>query len=727
MRPLDLIRLRGGKSVPFIRQTEISECGLACLAMVAGYHGLVVDPPSLRRRFAVGPRGTPLKILMHAAEQLGLVPRAIKTTIELLGEARLPAILHWDLSHYVVLVKTKKNKYLIHDPGLGKRVLSREEISAKFTGVVLELSPAADFQPAKQAGKMDIKLWQLWSHISGLKRSIIQVLVLTLVLQAFVLTSPFYMQVALDTVLPSLDVDFLVVLAIGFGLFTLINAGATLLRHQVLLSVGSLISFQIAVNVGRRLFRLPLTYFERRHIGDVLSRFGSIEPIREALTKGLVAALVDGVFVIFTLIIMLFYSMTLAAIALVTVLVYAAVRLVLFQEMRHRTEEVIVTRGQEESTMIESLRGIVTLRLFAREAERHWMWQTRLADAVNADIRAGRLQLSQDALNVLLFGLENVVSIYLAVRLAIDGGFSVGMVFAYMSYKQQFVRSVTALIEEAITFRMLGLHLERLSDIALEPEDPTFQQPDATYADREVQGSLEVCDLRFRYAEGEPYVLQGASIAVEKGEYIAITGPSGAGKTTFLKLLLGLMPPDEGEILVDGVPIARFGLMRYRESAAAVLQDDQLFAGSLAQNISFFDAEADPSRIEECARLAAIHDDIMQMPMRYETLVGDTSSTLSGGQKQRVLLARALYKRPKILLMDEGTAHLDAMTEAAVNRSVGALGITRIIIAHRLETIRSADKIYLLSEGHFHPGDSTGAQLVTENQSHIKTLRRPHP
>lgn len=685
--------------VRLVRQTEIAECGLASLTMVANFHGLDVDLGTMRRRFAPSLRGAALKTLIGLADRIGLTPRAVKLPLESLPGLHVPAVLHWDMNHYVVLERVKGGKALIHNPDGRSAWLPMAEVSDHFTGVALELRPSNEFQTGQQRERL--RLSQLWQRMTGIKRALLQVLVLTLVLQAFVLASPYYMQLAIDQALPALDHDLLTVLALGFGLFTVINAGATLLRSFVLLVAGTSISYGLASNIARRLFRLPIYWFEKRHTGDILSRFQSIGPIQNLLTQGAVGALVDGALAILTLALMLWYSLQLALIAIIAFALYAVVRLVSFSFEREAQEASIITHGKEQTTLIETLRGMTTLRLFGREALRHALWQTKLTDAVNADVRFARIHIWQSTANTLIFGLENIITVWLAIGYVIDGaGFSVGMVFAYLSYKTQFMQKAAALIDQGIAFKMLGLHLERLSDIALSDEDKSFGA-NADFA-TDLKGRIEFRDVFYRYSPSDPLVLDGANLTIEPGEHVAITGPSGGGKSTLVKLLLGLVEPEAGEVLVDGLPLARFGYKSFHSQIAAVLQEDSLFAGSLADNIALFDETVDMERVVAAAVAASIHDDIARMPMQYETLVGDMGSTLSGGQKQRVLLARALYRRPKVLVMDEGTAHLDVQHEQAVNAAIAAMGITRIIIAHRQETIAQASRVLVMAGGKLH-------------------------
>ncbi|WP_187335192.1 peptidase domain-containing ABC transporter [Novosphingopyxis iocasae] len=679
--------------VRLMRQTEMAECGLACLAMVANFHGRRIDLGTMRRRFAPSMRGAPLKALITIADRIGLAPRPVKLPLEELGNLHLPAVLHWDLNHYVVLEAVKNGKALIHNPASSSKWLPIEEVSKHFTGVALELRPVDDFTRSDE--RQRLKLSQLWRNMSGLKRALVQTLILSLLLQAFVLALPYYMQLAIDRVLPGQDLDLLVVLAIGFGLFMLINVAATMLRSFVLLWAGTSLGFGLATNIARRLFRLPVEWFEKRHVGDILSRFQSIQPIQDLLLTGAIAALVDGAMAVLTLTVMFFYSPVLAMIALLAFGLYLVVRTISFAFERDAIEETITTSAAEQSTLIETLRGITSLRLFNREALRHAMWQSKLTDNVNADVRRARIGIWQQTANALLFGIENILTVYLAIRFALGGGFSVGMIFAYMSYKTQFTQKAAGLVDQFIAFRMIGLHLERLSDIALADEDISFG-PSAE-AHTELKGRIELRGVQFRYAPSDPLVLDGVDLVVEPGDHIAITGPSGGGKSTLVKILLGLTQPDGGEMLVDGMPLERFGYKSFHEQIAAVLQEDTLFAGTLADNIALFDDTPDMQLVMAASQAAAIHDDIARMPMQYETLVGDMGSTLSGGQKQRVLLARALYRRPKLLVMDEGTAHLDSEHEKAVNAAISQIGITRIVIAHRSETISAAGTVWELN------------------------------
>ncbi|HEX8380695.1 MAG TPA: peptidase domain-containing ABC transporter [Allosphingosinicella sp.] len=682
-----------------VRQSEAAECGLAALAMIANWWGHDFDLAALRSRFGISSRGVTLRDLMEMADALHLSPRPLKVGLESLAALHLPAILHWDMDHFVVLERVANGKAFILDPGTDARWHDEESLSRHFTGVALELRPTTDFTPQQERQKL--RLAQLWSGAVGMRRSIAQAAILSLVLQAHVLAAPYLLQLAVDQALPALDADLMTVLAVGFAIFALINAGASLLRSFVLLASGTALSFGIASNVARRLMRLPAGWFEKRSIGDILSRFQSVMPIQRLLTESAAAAIIDGMLAVLTFALMLAYSPLLTLIPLTAFLIYGTVRALTLAAQRRTENERIAAIGREQSSMIETLRGIVTVRLSGRETVRHAVWQNRLSESLGANYGRERIRAHQEAVATLLGALEIVAVVWLAVQLAIDGGFTVGMIFAFLAYRLQFATATRSLLDKAIDFRMLSLHLERLSDIALTREDPGFAEPAAHAAP--FRGEIELRNVSFAYAPHEPPVLTGVDLHVRPGEHVAITGPSGGGKTTLVKILLGLLEPMGGDVLIDGIPLARYGRRAFRENVAVVLQDDLLFAGTIAENVAGFEP-VDEERLQSALRTASIDEDVEAMPMRHLTLVGDMGSSFSGGQRQRILLARALYRRPKLLVLDEGTAHLDSAQEHKVNDAIAALGITRIIVAHRKETIAAADRVVVIEGGRIASG-----------------------
>ena len=684
-----LLNFGGQGRLPVIQQTEAAECGLACLAMISSYHGHRIDLNTLRRRHPVSLKGATLRALIQVASQMHFLCRPLRFELGDLKRLHMPTIVHWDMNHFVVLKSVTRRGVLVHDPASGKKFFPIAEASKHLTGVALELSPSEGFSPKDERARLPFSTF--WTQLQGSGHALVQILILSVVLEIFVIASPFYLQLTIDEVIARGDADLLIVLAFGFGLLGAIKVGSTAIRSLIILVVQNVLHFQIGARLFHHLVRLPIAYFEKRHIGDILSRFTSIEPIRSALAEGMIAATIDGLMALATLAMIFVYSTQLALVVLAAFLLYSVVRLGLYRLLRDRSLAAIEAKAHENSTFIETLRAVQSLKVFNRESDRETQWLNRYGDVVSANVRLGRAKIAFATTNDALFALESVVTIYLAARLALNNSLTIGMIFAFMSYKQHFTEKAVQLVEKALDFRILELHLERLADIALSPLERGHDQ-DLAYM-RQIRGRIELRNVSFRYAETEPFVLEDISFVIEPGEFVTITGPSGAGKTTLIKIMLGLLEPTRGEVVIDAVPLSTIGPRAYREHVGAVMQEDQLLSGSVADNICFFDPAFDQDRMIQCTQLAGIHEEIMAMPMSYNSLIGDMGSSLSGGQKQRVLLARALYRQPRILFLDEGTAHLDVENEININDALKRLQMTRVSVAHRPEISRGASRM----------------------------------
>ena len=697
------------RRLPVVLQSEAAECGLACLMMVGEYWGHRIDMAHMRRRFSVSLKGTTLKSLIAMAQGLDLQPRSLKLDIHHMTQLQLPCVLHWDMNHFVVLKDVSRGYATLHDPAVGERRMPIAAVANHFTGVALELSPGPSFLKLEE--RRHFSLLSLMGHVHGLKRGMAQLMLLGLALQACTLVAPFYLQWMVDEALVAADRSLASVLGIGFLLLVLLQTAIGAVRSWATTALATGLNFQWLGNTFGHLMRLPLPWFEKRHLGDIVSRFGSIQTIQRSLTTQFVEGLIDGLLVIATLAVMLVYSRPLACVSLAAVALYALLRWVIFGAMREATAEQIIHASRQNTYFIESARGIQSVRLFQRQAERRIGWMNALAEQFNADLRIARLTISFQTANSLLFNAERVIVVWLGALAVMDHHFTVGMLFAFLSYKEQFSQRIASLIDRSFELRMLGLHGERVADIVL--SEPEREHCDIEVDPADVPASIEVRNVSFRYADSEPFVLEGLNLVVQAGQCVAIAGASGCGKTTLVKLMLGLLEPTEGEILVGGLPLRQLGLVNYRKLIGTVMQDDQLFAGSIADNICFFEAQPDPARVRECAGLAAIHDEIMRMPMTYNTLVGDIGLGLSGGQKQRILLARALYRQPRLLVLDEATSHLDVWNEKAVNAAIRQIEMTRILVAHRPETIAMADRVVVMKRGQIVQDDDLRGKKLT--------------
>ncbi len=683
------------KTLPVVLQTEATECGLACLVMIARYHGHDIDLNALRKTASVSLKGASLKQVMATAGTLHLSSRPLRVELAQMHKLQMPAILHWDLNHFVVLKKIKNGKVHFIDPGRGLRVMAVEKVSDHFSGVALELSPAADFN--KLENRLKPKLSDLWQKMTGMKRAILQTLSLSVILQLVALAAPFYLQLVVDKAIGTGDQNLLFALLVGFGGLVVIRAASEAIRGWAILVYGNQMSFQMIGNIFRHLIRLPTSYFEKRHVGDIISRIGSARPIQEALTESVVAILLDGVMAVLTLIVLFVYSPLLGGIVLASVAILALATLLIYPQLRRTEEEAIVTKAIENTHVIESIRASTTVKLFGREAAREAAWRNLFADTINATTSHGKWLVAQKFFETLMTGLQIVVVVYFGAKMIMGEAsvFTLGMLFAFLGYQRHFTDSVTRFLQEGIKFRLLSLHLDRLADIVYEDSEEAAV---LTETPAKIKGAISVKNVSFRYSDNDPWVLKNLNMEIKAGSLTAITGVSGGGKTTLMKLILGLYPPNAGVIEIDGKPLDEVGMAQWRSQIGVVMQDDKLLSGTIADNISFFDPQVDLQKVYRAAIAAQIHEDIIAIPMNYLSMVGDMGSVLSGGQRQRVLLARALYHDPKLLFLDEGTANLDPKTEKKIADVLQEMTITRIVVAHRKQLIGRSDAVFTIKK-----------------------------
>lgn len=682
------------RRLPVILAVEGAECGLASVAMVARYYGHKIDLNTLRQRHNVSMGGVSLRGVIAIADGLSLSSRALRIELEGLKQIATPAILHWDLNHFVVLKSASAKHVEIHDPALGYRRLPWAEASRHFSGVALEFTPSAQFAP--QIPKRRLELRSLWSRVHGLWGSLGTLLGLSLGLQVAAFALPFQLQLVIDQAVARADHDILLVIAVGFAGVIVFQGILEYMRGLALLMLGQMASFQIIGNLVRHLLRLRAEYFEKRHVGDIVSRLSSSRAIQDILMRGSVASLMDGSMALIAAVLLFLYSPLLAGAVCLALAVNLAASLATFPEVRRKTEELLAMTAKEQTLLLETVRAAPTIRLMGMEAEREGVWRNLFGLSTNAAVRVGRWTLTLQAFQNTVLGLQTVVVIYLAADLILDAkGFSIGMLVAFLSFSATFADRAMSLVRQIDQFRLLNLHLDRLGDIILAEPEVSQEHPGRL----DVRGAIRAEGLSYRYGEHDPFVINDVALTIEPGEFVAITGPSGGGKTTLLKLLLGLNLPTLGSVQLDGQPATPAVWKAWRRSVGVVAQDDRLLSGTLAENIAFFDPDMDMERVERAARAARVHDEIARMPMQYLSLVGDMGAALSGGQKQRLLLARALYREPKVLVLDEGTANLDVATEELIAEMIADLAITRIVVAHRPALLRRASRIITLARG----------------------------
>ncbi|WP_100040555.1 colicin V export peptidase/ABC transporter CvaB, partial [Escherichia coli] len=675
--------------VPVIHQTETAECGLACLAMICGHFGKNIDLIYLRRKFNLSARGATLAGINGIAEQLGMATRALSLELDELRVLKTPCILHWDFSHFVVLVSVKRNRYVLHDPARGIRYISREEMSRYFTGVALEVWPGSEFQ--SETLQTRISLRSLINSIYGIKRTLAKIFCLSVVIEAINLLMPVGTQLVMDHAIPAGDRGLLTLISAALMFFILLKAATSTLRAWSSLVMSTLINVQWQSGLFDHLLRLPLAFFERRKLGDIQSRFDSLDTLRATFTTSVIGFIMDSIMVVGVCVMMLLYGGYLTWIVLCFTTIYIFIRLVTYGNYRQISEECLVREARAASYFMETLYGIATVKIQGMVGIRGAHWLNMKIDAINSGIKLTRMDLLFGGINTFVTACDQIVILWLGAGLVIDNQMTIGMFVAFSSFRGQFSERVASLTSFLLQLRIMSLHNERIADIALHEKEE--KKPEIEIIADMGPISLETNGLSYRYDSQSAPIFSALSLSVAPGESVAITGASGAGKTTLMKVLCGLFEPDSGRVLINGIDIRQIGINNYHRMIACVMQDDRLFSGSIRENICGFAEEMDEEWMVECARASHIHDVIMNMPMGYETLIGELGEGLSGGQKQRIFIARALYRKPGILFMDEATSALDSESEHFVNVAIKNMNITRVIIAHRETTLRTVDRV----------------------------------
>ncbi len=679
------------KKVPLILQSEITECGLASLCMLINYYGSAVDLTSLRKENEIPLSGMSALDIKNIAKKYGLKATVYRLDIQDIYTLKLPVILHWDMNHFVVLTKIKKNSLTIHDPSQGKIKLSKSEFSLHFTGIAIKLEPSIDYKNIRLI--RELKLKNLLAKTPKIKSFILYILLASFLLQISSVIAPQFIQLTVDHLSHDSNLHYIIFLSLLFAGLKLLEASFSLVRSIFVNHFGNKLSRFLGESVFEKLLKLPISFFAKRHMGDIISRFNSIEKIRSVISQGLVSSLIDGLMSITTLIILYRYSFLLGNIALGCSSIYFLLRLFTARISRLANEKLIKQQASQNSHFIETLRGIQAIKLFGKESLRFTAWQERLGYFLTEFLNTNMLQSSFNSLKSVISGLESILIIFFGALLIMEHRFSLGMLYAFIFYRQLFDQSISGIIDSIFDYRILSIHVERLSDIIVSDNELCFENPCGPQVEIDFIYSLRAENIAYAYANEAQPLFENIHFEIKSGETVAFKAPSGFGKTTLLKILMGLLEPTSGRILINEIPLNQIKLRNFKQKIAAVMQEDSLFSGSLHQNISFFDENTDIGKVTACAKRAGIHNEIMAMPMGYHSLVGDMGTVLSGGQKQRILLARALYADPQVLFLDESTSHLDQNKELEINHSLKSLNIIKIIAAHRSETLASADRI----------------------------------
>jgi ATP-binding cassette subfamily B protein RaxB len=679
--------------VRFMEHATECDSAIACLAIVSEFYGKREELSGLKKKHLELSGPTSIERLIDLASTIGLSARRVGLRAETINQLSTPCLLHFGNDQYVVMEKIKHSRVVIQDPGAGTVHVSVQELLAKSPVAAVEITTEKAFTIVDSYARISLR--SLTGTIPTLWKSVALVLVLAVVLEIVSLASPFFLQTVVDRVLPNEDGHLLMVVGVGFLLLMFLRVGVSTLRTWTVACLGVRVNWKWAAATFSHLMQLSESYFQARQVGDILSRFESLTTIQQTLTARFAEAILDGLMATLTLLVLFIYNVKLALISLIASMCYTLSRALRMKAVRQATQEQLFAKAQEQSQFLEALRGVRTIRLHNQGAERSSRFSYAVARSLTCQLVVDRFAIAFASLNSLIFGVERVLVLWAGATIVLHGNMSIGMLLAFVAYSDWFSARAASLIDYLISLKLLALQLDRVSDIVSEfPE--THVRGD--YCGPFPKPTVEFRGIGFRYSAADPWIFRQFNLTINAGEFVAISGPSGCGKSTLAKLLLGLVDPEEGSIAIGNTDMKALGKSRLRAMTGTIMQEDSLFAGSFADNISSFDPQATFCQIENAARAAAVHADIVACPQGYHSHIGDMGSSLSGGQKQRILLARELYRNPLILVMDEATSNLDVRTEVVINDAIKRMKITRIIFAHRKETLEAADRIIHLPD-----------------------------
>ncbi len=688
-RNIDFKRLRLSIS------EQKGECGLACLEMIANYHGRRIDKHAAR---ASTDWKTPLSsflVLEKWARKAGLEPTALRFSAGGLRFLRTPCILHWSGDHFVVLKKAGRFQSTIYNPSGNIQRVTSSRLERICSGFAMEFSCCIESTIPDVVRPAKVRLLDLLRQTDGIGSAMWQTTALALPVQVCALLAPLYLKIVIDRVLPNKDTDLLFVAAIGFATIAAFQVITSVFRTLLMHGLSTQLSYRLNAALFGHALKLPLEFFQKRHLGDILNRFGSLEHVKAFLTGNFIVLVIDTVMSIILIWFLFYYSAQLAFIVVAFMIADAGVRMMVFRPIRRSTEESLDAAAVARTNMMESIRAISCIKVFGRETDRHNRWKELSHKQYSCDLRVTQLQTITNGARHLLSSVETIILVFVGATLTIDSTFSAGMLLAFIAYKSQLTSSVTSVVGKIGQFAFLQVHLARLSDIycALPDRAVNHSHP---IQETNKQSQLDLSQVSYRYINGGNWVIRDFSMSVRKGETIALVGPSGAGKSTIIAIALGLIHPQEGQVLLDGTSLSDIPQSTFRKTVSAVSQGDPLLVGTIAENISFFDNLVDPEIVRTCASAAAVHDEIMALPDQYDTPISDLGDGLSGGQKQRILIARALYAKPKILVFDEATNSVDAENEIRIFSEISNLGISVLFTTHSERLLAFADRTIVI-------------------------------
>jgi ATP-binding cassette subfamily B protein RaxB len=694
---LSMPSLSRRRSVRSILQSEANECGLACLAMIANYHRHDVDLTYMRTLFPLSRSGMTLASIVEVAGALSLDAQGYGlANVGELANLSLPALLHWQGNHFVVLERIVGDTYHVQDPQFGLRLYERADMERYFSGVALEFEPRIDFKSVQS--KTVLSFVDLFRSIRGLGHVVGQITMVSLALGLLALSTPILLEIALDTVIPQTDLDLLTVLTIGLAFFLTFEAVAKWLRDYIALRSSILLQIAFTRNVVGHAMRLPLKFFEARHPGDFVVRLDSIEHVKASLVGGLVTSVADALMSFLIVGLMFYYSPAMTVVSLLTLLAVLALRFISFPALRRYTDASLDAHSEERSRLLDGLRRIETLKAHNAAELFTMKWFESFVRFANTDFRARKAAIATELFIHVAIVLSTVLTLYMGVTSVMKSTLTVGMLYAFFALRNHFFEIVNMLTANLLQFSIMKVHFRRLDDVIGEPVEPNA---DSAAIDRRIRRALSLEDVTIQFGRGDKPILEGVNLTIdlERRETIAILGVSGSGKSSLLKIIASLHEPAKGRLLVDGLPLAQFGKREFRANIGAVFADDGVFAGTVAENLAMFDPDVTMERMVEALDVVGLTEEVRRLPQGFTTLISEESSIMSTGQRRRLLLARAICRRPRLLLLDEVTANLDPATEAALVEGLRKVAAAKIFVTHSDALLHQVDRVFRVQDG----------------------------
>nr|XP_061796855.1 colicin V secretion/processing ATP-binding protein CvaB-like [Nerophis lumbriciformis] len=662
--------------------------------MILGYHGKHVRLDKIRDLMGVGRDGASAHAILEAGHLFGLRGRGVQIDdVADLHYLSTASVLHWQFNHFVVFEKLTRDGAVIVDPATGRRAVSMAELRKAFTGIALTFEPTEDFIAG---GKRVTGVGRYVRQILTQSGLVTRIMVTSLLVQVLALALPLCTGLLVDRVVPREDHHLLLVLSAGLVMIIGFNYLAGHIRAHLMLHLSTQLDAKITLEFLEHLIDLPYAFFQRRSAGDLIMRLNSNRTIRETLTSTALTGLLDGLLATLYLILLFMAQLKLGILVLFLGLLRVGLFLLSRRRYRDLMSEALRTQAKSHNYQVQVLAGIETLKAMGAERRAVEQWSQLFVDELNVSLARGRLSALVDTLLAGLGTASPLIILVYGGLLVLAEELTLGTMLAVSALAAGFLGPISALVSTAIQLQLMGSYVERVNDIM---ETPKEQERTEVSQAASLKGRITVDQVTFRYSTSSPTVVRDVSVDIDPGSFVALVGASGAGKSTLAKLLLGLYPPTAGRIFFDGVELATLDLRSVRNQLGIVTQQPYLFGTSVRANIALTNPEIALPRIVQAAKLAQIHDDIMAMPMAYDTPVADGGASLSGGQRQRIALARALVQRPAILLLDEATSNLDSVTERDIQLELAKLRCTRIVIAHRLSTIMTADAILVMDQG----------------------------